>query len=94
MDQHESEIRRLGAARWRLGLSLLAVMTVAYFTFMAMVAEAREWMGTQITAGLSRGILFGIGLIVLAWLLIFIYVQWANRVYDPAMKRLRGEVKK
>ena len=91
MDSNESEIRRLGRARWRLAMVLLAIMTVAYFVFMLMVAEARDWMGTLIVAGLSRGILFGVGLIILAWALIFIYVQWANRVYDPAMKRLRGE---
>ncbi|MEO8376762.1 MAG: DUF485 domain-containing protein [Candidatus Sumerlaeota bacterium] len=93
MDSNDAEIRRLGAARWRLRLSLLAVMVVAYFAFMIMVAEAREWMGTQIIAGLSRGMLFGGALIILAWVLIFIYVQWANRVYDPAMKRIRGEQK-
>ncbi len=91
MDSNESEIRRLGRARWRLAMVLLAIMTIAYFVFMLMVAEARDWMGTLIVAGLSRGILFGVGLIILAWALIFIYVQWANRVYDPAMKRLRGE---
>ena len=91
MDSNESEIRRLGRARWLLAMVLLAIMTIAYFVFMLMVAEARDWMGTLIVAGLSRGILFGVGLIILAWALIFIYVQWANRVYDPAMKRLRGE---
>ncbi|MCC6545589.1 DUF485 domain-containing protein [Candidatus Sumerlaeota bacterium] len=72
-------------------MALLAVMTAAYFLFMVMVAEAREWMGTLVVDGLSRGILFGMGLIFLAWILIFIYVVWANRVYDPAMKRLREE---
>jgi hypothetical protein len=28
--------------------------------------------------------------IVAAWVLTFIYVNWANRVYDPALAALRS----
>jgi uncharacterized membrane protein (DUF485 family) len=37
--------------------------------------------------GLSLGILLGALVIVAAWTLTFVYVSWANRVYDPALSR-------
>jgi uncharacterized membrane protein (DUF485 family) len=39
--------------------------------------------------GLSWGILLGALVIVAAWVLTYIYVRWANTVYDKAIERLR-----
>jgi uncharacterized membrane protein (DUF485 family) len=39
--------------------------------------------------GLSVGILLGALVIVAAWVLIGIYVRWANRHYDTAVDALR-----
>jgi uncharacterized membrane protein (DUF485 family) len=39
--------------------------------------------------GLSLGILLGVVVIVTAWVLIWIYVRWANAHYDAAVARLR-----
>jgi uncharacterized membrane protein (DUF485 family) len=38
---------------------------------------------------LSLGILLGALVIVTAWLLTWVYVSWANRHYDAAVRRLR-----
>ena len=40
-------------------------------------------------ASLSLGTLLGALVIVTAWLLIWIYVRWANRHYDARVKSLR-----
>ena len=42
-----------------------------------------------ILPGLSIGILLGALVIVTAWLLIWIYVRWANEHYDAALEALR-----
>jgi uncharacterized membrane protein (DUF485 family) len=39
--------------------------------------------------GLSLGILLGALVIVAAWVLIWIYVRWANTHYDAAVDALR-----
>lgn len=93
MIDHEQEIRRLGRARWRLAGVLTALMMGSYFGFLGLVAYQKEWLGSTIVAGLSWGIVLGAGLIVFAWVLTFVYVQWANNVFDKEMKRLREATK-
>ena len=39
--------------------------------------------------GLSLGILLGAFVIIAAWVLIWIYVRWANTHYDAAIDALR-----
>jgi len=39
----------------------------------------------------SVGILLGAAVIVLAPVLTAVYVRWANRHYDPAVKELRRD---
>jgi len=46
-------------------------------------------MGHQLVPGLSLGILLGVLVIVAVWVLNWIYVRWANREYDEAIRRLR-----
>jgi uncharacterized membrane protein (DUF485 family) len=74
----DDDLQKLVARRWRVGGLLTAVMVVAYFGFIALVAFDKETAGT-LTA-----------LIVLAPILIAIYVRWANRSYDPEVEKLRG----
>ncbi|MHC5599417.1 MAG: DUF485 domain-containing protein [Nostoc sp.] len=45
-------------------------------------------MGSLVVPGLSLGILLGALVIVSAWVLIFIYVRWANSSYDDQIARL------
>jgi len=41
--------------------------------------------------GLSLGILLGALVILTAWVLIVVYVRWANRHYDTAIAAIRRE---
>ena len=43
----------------------------------------------QLVPGLSLGILLGALVIVTAWILIWIYVRWANSHYDATVTRIR-----
>jgi len=82
--------RALVIRRWRIAALLTALMVLVYFGFIALVAFQPALLGTQIQDGLSIGIVLGALVIVAAWILTFIYVNWANRVYDPALARLRA----
>ncbi|MBA2538521.1 MAG: DUF485 domain-containing protein [Deltaproteobacteria bacterium] len=86
----EAELQRIVARRGRLGAALTAIMMTAYFGFILLVAFAKPTAG-QLLAGerVSLGIVLGAGVIVLAPILTAVYVRWANRHYDAAIRTLR-----
>lgn len=92
MTHHDSEttVNSLTAARWRVALTLTLVMMVLYFGFILLVAFNKPLLGREIVHGLSLGILLGALEIVSAWLLIWIYVRWANTHYDAGVARLQA----
>ena len=79
----------VSAARWRVALSLTIAMMAAYFGFILLVAFDKPLLGTVIAPGLSLGILLGALVIVVAWVLTWIYIYWANAHYDASVKGLR-----
>ena len=85
------QLRALDAARWRIAVTLTTAMTTIYVGFILLIAYAKPLLATPVTKGLSLGILLGALVIVSAWLLIAVYVRWANRHYDPALAALRRQ---
>jgi uncharacterized membrane protein (DUF485 family) len=88
MPEVDSKLRELDRARWRIALALTAGMVLVYFGFIALVAFGRPVLAIQVTPGLSLGILLGALVIVASWVLTWVYVRWANSVYDPAVRAL------
>lgn len=68
----------------------LAIVCV-YFGFIVLVAYRPDWLAIRLQDGLSLGIVLGAAVIVAAWLLTYVYVSWANRIYDPALEALRAQ---
>ena len=88
MTRPDSRLADLDRARWRIALGLTGVMIFLYFGFIALVAFGRPLLAIQLVPGLSVGILLGASVIVASWILTWIYVRWANNVYDPAVRAL------
>jgi uncharacterized membrane protein (DUF485 family) len=93
-DRHEGDDREraldaLAARRFRVGMVLTAVMLVVYFGFILLIAFNKPLLGEILTDGLSLGILLGVLVVFATWVLTWIYVGWANRVYEPEVRRLR-----
>jgi uncharacterized membrane protein (DUF485 family) len=86
---HIEQLKALDTARWRIALTLTAAMMALYFGFILLVAYAKPLLGSVVVPGLSLGILLGALVIIAAWVLIWIYVRWANRHYDAAVDALR-----
>lgn len=86
------ELRRLVARRWTISLALTALLCVAYFGFILLVALDKELLARRIGAVTTLGIPLAVGAIVVAWALTAIYVWWANRAYDPAVDRLKDDL--
>lgn len=85
------KLNELTRHRWIVATILTGAMVVIYFGFMLLVAYGKEWLGKQIVPGLSWGILLGALVIIAAWLLTFIYVRWANTVYDPRVQKIKDD---
>jgi uncharacterized membrane protein (DUF485 family) len=90
MREVHSKLRELDRARWRMALALTSGMVLIYFGFIALVAFGRKILAIQLTPGLTLGILLGALVIVASWVLTWVYVRWANTVYDPAVRALEG----
>ena len=86
---HTEQLKALDDARWRIAVALTAAMMVLYFGFILLVAYAKPLLARIVVPGLSLGILLGALVIVAAWVLIWIYVRWANTHYDVAINALR-----
>jgi uncharacterized membrane protein (DUF485 family) len=82
-------LEAVSAARWRIAIALTAAMMTAYFGFVLLVAFNKPLLGRLLAPGLSLGMLMGAGVIVVAWVLTWTYVRWANRHYDAALAGLR-----
>jgi uncharacterized membrane protein (DUF485 family) len=89
LDAQDVELEELAARRFRVASVLTGVMVVIYFGFILLVAFGRDFLGNVVVDGLSVGMLLGILVILATWVLTWIYVRWANRVYEPAARRLR-----
>ncbi len=86
MQQSQSDaLEALARTRWRVAIGLTAAMLVAYFGFILLVAFNKPLMGRPVTQGLSLGILLGVLVILVAWVLTGIYIFWANGKYDRAL---------
>lgn len=86
--ESDERLRALAARRWRIALTLTAVMIALYFGFIALIAFDRPLLATVVAPGLTLGILLGALVIVVSWLLTYGYVRWANTRYDPALRAL------
>jgi uncharacterized membrane protein (DUF485 family) len=83
------QLRKLDAARWRVAIALTMAMMVLYFGFILLIAYNKPFLATLVMPGLSVGILSGALVIVAAWVLIWVYVRWANLHYDVAIDAIR-----
>jgi len=90
MEGRDAQLAAVIRKRWRIGAALTAVMMIAYFGFILLVAFGKDEAGTLLADGrISVGIVIGALVIVIAPVLTAVYVRWANRVYDPAIDAAR-----
>ena len=88
-----AEFRRLVERRWLISLVLTAVLFVAYYGFILLVATNKPLLATRLGETVTLGIPLGVAIIVLSWVLTGAYVVWANRQYDPEVRRLRNQIR-
>jgi uncharacterized membrane protein (DUF485 family) len=88
------DFHRLLARRWRMSLSLTALLFLLYYGYIILIAVNKPLVSRRIGDATTLGIPLGAAVIVGAWLLTAIYVVWANRHYDNEVARLRERLRR
>lgn len=84
----KEKFRRLVVNRWKVSLTLTAIMMLAYFGFILVLAYAPHLLSVKIGEHMTLGIPVGIFIIVLAFILTGIYVFWSNSYYDRSVQEI------
>ena len=87
-----TDLERLNTARLKMAIRLTVAMMVFYFGFILLFAFRKSLLTMLVSPGLSLGMLLGALVIVAAWVLVWIYVRWANRHYDQSIADLREQL--
>lgn len=87
----DPEFVQLTQSKNRISTILTAVMLLAYFGFVFLLAFNPQILAAKVMGSATLGIPFGIGVIALAWILTGIYVRWANKNYDEAVARIKAK---
>lgn len=88
MHEHEQRLHAIAGHRWRIAFILSAIMLIAYYGFILLVAFDKPLLAGRLGDGMSLGILLGALVIVFAWVLTMVYTFWANTVYDREIQDL------
>jgi uncharacterized membrane protein (DUF485 family) len=88
-----NDFRHLVTRRWRVALLLTSALFVVYYGFILLVATQRGLLAIRVGEVTTLGIVLGVAVLVLAWVLTATYVVWANRNYDPEVQRLRNRLR-
>ncbi len=75
-----------------VSLALTAAMLAVYFGFIMVLAFRRDLLHVA-AGGMPLGIPVGFGIIMAATTLTGVYVWWANRRYDGAVRRIVATLK-
>jgi uncharacterized membrane protein (DUF485 family) len=87
------KFKKLVATRWSVSFILTFLLFVVYYGYILLIAYNKEFLAEKVGVYTNYGIIFGVLVIVLAWILTFIYVIWANFSYDKRVEELKKEIR-
>jgi uncharacterized membrane protein (DUF485 family) len=82
------EFAQLAAARRRMMLASLGVFVLLVGVFFILCGYARSFMSRSVDGGLTVAYVWLLGLTVLAWILVWMYLRFAERRLEPAAQEL------
>jgi uncharacterized membrane protein (DUF485 family) len=93
--QDHPTFRQLARERARLGVRMSIVMAAAYFAYILTIAFWPRLLGHPLRDGtvITWGVLIGVGLIALGFVLTAVYVRRANSRFDQLSQLLLEDVR-
>ena len=86
------DFKHLVAKRWRVSATLSLLLFAIYYGYILLIGYNKKLLSREIGNTTTLGIALGISVIVLSWVLTVIYVIWANKSYDPEVRRLKDQL--
>ena len=87
------KFQELASSRSSFGWTLAILMLIVYAVFILLVAFDKPLLAQQVGAGpTSVGIVLGLAVIIIAFVLTAIYVARANGRYDELTREIREEI--
>lgn len=82
--------------RNRFAFFLAALIVMAYFSYILVLAFSPQWLALPLFDGMATntGLLFGLAIIVLTVVLTAVYVRRANREFDADTTEIRRQALK
>ncbi|GAA1688739.1 DUF485 domain-containing protein [Kribbella sp. NPDC056951] len=84
-----SELRRRFR---RFVFPMTGLFLVWYFVYVLLADYAPGFMSTKIGGNITVGLLFGLGQFVSTFAITLLYVNWADKKFDPDAKHLRDQI--
>ena len=93
--QNNPAFRQLASERKRLGVGMSIVMAAAYFAYILTIAFWPRLLGHPLWSGtvITWGVLIGVGLIALGFVLTAVYVRRANSRFDRLSQLLLEDIR-
>jgi uncharacterized membrane protein (DUF485 family) len=88
----DEEFKSLSKQKDTVSLILTLLELFIYFGFISLIAFNKPFLASKISGAITVGIPIGIGVIVLSWILTGIYVNWANKKYDPMVENVKNKI--
>jgi uncharacterized membrane protein (DUF485 family) len=87
------KFKNLVTTRWSVSFILTALLFVVYYGYILLIAYNKEFLAEKVGVYTNYGILLGVLVILLSWILTFVYVIWANFSYDKKVEELKKELR-
>ena len=88
--EESPELQRLVGERRRFVLPALATFVVLFGGFRVLTAYARDFMAKRPIGSFSWAYLLALGLIVMTWVMVWLYLRWSQRQLVPLTERIVG----
>lgn len=85
--ERSPEFQELKAKRRSFVVPVLAFVFVWYFGFIALAGYAPDFMGERLIDGFTVGYALALSQFLMTWVLGYLYLKRADRVFDPLAKR-------
>lgn len=75
--------------RWTVSFILTILLFASYYGIILTIAYGPGFLSQKVGEYTNWGIIFGVGGILIAWILTAVYVVWANNVYDKEVDSIK-----
>lgn len=88
----DTDFQKLVSARRSIAAILTVLTLMTYYGFIFLMAYGKGALSTKISANITLGLPIGVAVIVISWILVFTYANWANKKYDQMVEDVHAKM--